>query len=178
MKKRRSLAVLSNDKFYFTGNACVNGHSDKRYTSNGVCVSCHIGMAEYRSEWEKKNPEKMREKRKRGRKAKTANQRKYRKEFPERTAAWSHNRRARVNGAGGVYCDEDIKKILSAQLNKCAEPTCRIDLSGGYHVDHIMPISLGGSSWPDNIQCLCPTCNLRKGPKHPIDWANKNGRLL
>jgi 5-methylcytosine-specific restriction endonuclease McrA len=41
-----------------------------------------------------------------------------------------------------------------------------------------MPLFLGGSNWISNIQLLCPTCNLKKYKKHPVDWARENGLLL
>jgi 5-methylcytosine-specific restriction endonuclease McrA len=41
-----------------------------------------------------------------------------------------------------------------------------------------MPLARGGSNWISNIALACPTCNKRKGAKHPIDWAQQNGRLL
>lgn len=88
------------------------------------------------------------------------------------------NRRSLVANADGSHSRSDISLILIRQKNKCAEPTCGKDLSLGYHVDHIMPLKLGGSNWPENLQCLCPTCNLSKGAKHPIEWAKINGRLL
>ena len=34
-----------------------------------------------------------------------------------------------------------------------------------FHFDHIVPISKGGVSTPDNIQLLCQECNLLKGNK-------------
>lgn len=71
---------------------------------------------------------------------------------------------------------EDVKRIIEGQKYKCAN--CMCDVSKKYHVDHIMPIALGGTNWPSNLQILCPTCNMRKKAKHPIDWAQENGRLL
>lgn len=35
-------------------------------------------------------------------------------------------------------------------------------------IDHIMPISKGGKTEPDNLQTLCHDCNIRKG--NDIDW--------
>ena len=93
-------------------------------------------------------------------------------------AASRARRRLACKIAEGSHTASDIKRILDRQKNKCAEPTCAKDLSDGYHLDHIMPLSKGGSNWPENLQCLCPRCNLRKHSKHPIDWAQENGRLL
>jgi 5-methylcytosine-specific restriction endonuclease McrA len=39
-------------------------------------------------------------------------------------------------------------------------------------------VSLGGSSHPSNLQLLCEHCNRTKWAKHPIAWAQENGRLL
>lgn len=89
---------------------------------------------------------------------------------------WSRNSKARRKGADGFHTKDDIQRILESQKNKCAN--CMCDVSGGYHVDHIMPIILGGTNWPENLQILCPTCNLRKNAKDPLDWAQENGRLL
>ncbi|SFR15316.1 HNH endonuclease [Desulfoscipio geothermicus] len=37
---------------------------------------------------------------------------------------------------------------------------------GGYHVDHIVPISEGGAEWDlNNLELSCPECNLKKGAK-------------
>ena len=104
--------------------------------------------------------------------------RKYNAENREKCRNNRRNRKARQRNAEGHHTADDILLILDQQNNKCAEPTCAVDLADGYHVDHIMPLILGGSNWPENIQCLCPTCNLKKNKKHPIDWAQENGRLF
>lgn len=38
------------------------------------------------------------------------------------------------------------------------------------HREHLMPLSLGGNSAPDNIAPACSTCNLAKSSKHPLVW--------
>ena len=40
-----------------------------------------------------------------------------------------------------------------------------------YHPDHVMPLALGGSNDAANIVASCPSCNMSKGAKHPIEWA-------
>ena len=70
-------------------------------------------------------------------------------------------RRKRVVGR---YTGDDVVKRWAEQGGRCA-------ICGGgmidYHVDHIIPISKGGTNWPDNIQLTHPVCNLRKNAKMP-----------
>jgi 5-methylcytosine-specific restriction endonuclease McrA len=71
----------------------------------------------------------------------------------------------RRRNAPGSFNANDIKRMYEHQNGKCVY--CSIDLSGGYHIDHIWPISRGGTNYPENLQLLCPQCNLRKGAKLP-----------
>tara|TARA_S200002703_G_scaffold39288_1_gene34432 strand:+ start:590 stop:1285 length:696 start_codon:yes stop_codon:yes gene_type:complete len=38
------------------------------------------------------------------------------------------------------------------------------------HIDHIMPISLGGQDTPNNTANTCAKCNLTKHNTHPLVW--------
>lgn len=78
------------------------------------------------------------------------------------------NRRARIVGADGFHSRDDINLIFEEQGGKC--PGCLMHLKKGYHVDHITPLVLGGSNWPENLQILCARCNTRKHAKHPMEW--------
>ncbi len=95
---------------------------------------------------------------------------------PERRREKTAIRRARKHNASGRYTTNQIVNLLKRQNSKCANCLCSI--KQGYHVDHISPLSRGGSNDITNIQLLCPSCNMRKGSKDPIEWARSQGRLL
>lgn len=76
----------------------------------------------------------------------------------------------------GFYTAADIDFIKKSQKNKCAN--CLKNVSTKFHIDHIYPVSKGGSNWPHNLQILCAHCNHSKHAKDPIEWAQENGRLL
>lgn len=100
----------------------------------------------------------------------------WKKANPEKVAASTRTRRARLKGAEGTHTAEDIEEIHARQKYKCAE--CGTSTKKNKHVDHIVPLALGGSNWPDNLQILCPFCNDSKGAKDPIEFAQRKGRLL
>lgn len=133
-----------------------------------------------RAKWRKNNPEKIKEMHAKWRKDNPERVKVYacgwRKENPEMGKANKHKRRARKRAAGGIFTASDIKKMLKQQKAKCI--VCQTDITNSYHIDHIMPLVLGGSNNISNIQLLCQHCNLSKGAKHPIDFMQGNGFLL
>jgi len=100
----------------------------------------------------------------------------YARKNPEVVRAIASRRRARVKGVGGSHTGNDIKQLLQLQKGRCA--VCRIDIRPAYHVDHVVPVALGGSNDKANLQLLCPTCNHSKSAKHPIDFMQQKGFLL
>lgn len=95
---------------------------------------------------------------------------------PEHVIANARRREVRKKGAQGHYTGDEIKRLLQRQGNRCAY--CRVSLARGYHADHIVPLSKGGSNWIRNIQLTCADCNHRKWAKDPIVWARQLGQLL
>lgn len=95
----------------------------------------------------------------------------YRKEKGHIERAARHKRRA-----SGTLSSRIVKKLMSLQRGKCA--CCGIRLGNKYHLDHIVPIALGGTNTDDNVQLLHAKCNLQKAKKHPIDFMQERGFLL
>lgn len=131
--------------------------------------------------WREANPEKWRES---NRISKRANQQKYtdrqRADYalnPEKYRTVERKRRAQMAGSGGIHTADDLATIFSNQNGRCVY--CRSDLTKtDRHVDHIMPLALGGSNGPENLQYLCRPCNQSKGAQHPNDFARKRALLL
>jgi 5-methylcytosine-specific restriction endonuclease McrA len=99
----------------------------------------------------------------------------YRQQNHDKLVIDSANRQKRLKENGGKLSYGIIPKIRKLQKNKCA--CCKCDLVKE-HLDHIIPLALGGSHSDDNIQLLCPFCNQSKHAQHPIDFMQKNGYLL
>lgn len=95
---------------------------------------------------------------------------------PEARRIYEQNRRARKLEAGGELSVDIAERLYSLQRGKCA--CCKKSLGDKFHRDHYMPLALGGTNTDDNMQLLCPTCNLQKNKKHPIDFMQQRGFLL
>jgi len=130
--------------------------------------------------WRKKNAEQVR-----ARQAayKQANKGKVREMYAKWEAAnkearltINRNRRARQRGAAGKLSRDIKQRLFVLQKGLCA--CCRQPLGEKYHLDHIVPLALGGSNEDSNMQLLRAFCNLSKKDKHPIDYMQQKGFLL
>lgn len=130
--------------------------------------------------YRKANPERVKAGKKRWNKANAEKVaeglRRWRAENPDKVKAIGSRNRARRLGAEGHFTSEDTARIRSAQKDKCA--CCRIKLNGSGHLDHIIPVSKGGSNWPANLQWLCQPCNNSKKDKPPEEFMRQRGFLL
>lgn len=141
LPKNRKAALRLEEKFYYTGEICYECKTkSKRRSETGGCEFCKV----YKElQWRAANKEKVR--------------------------AYKQNRRSMMLNAEGTFCEEDILRMFKEQNGLCTACGCDLNKSK-YHVDHIMPLILGGSNWPHNLQLLCPPCNCSKGGKHPDEW--------
>lgn len=76
-------------------------------------------------------------------------------------------RRALEKNVIGYFCEGDIKLLFRQQAGCCAYCLEPIQY-GQFHVDHVIPLSKGGTNWRDNLALACPRCNIIKRDK--LGW--------
>jgi hypothetical protein len=174
-----------------TITACVKCGVSERY-SNGACKACARAKNALRrsanpkrenarsNAWKAANPEMAKasyaawvavnhEKKK----AKDA---KWRAANPEANRINCQNRRARKREGGGTLSKDLATKLFNLQKGMC--PCCKQPLGNDYHLDHKMPLALGGPNSDGNMQLLRGICNKKKGTLHPVDFMRSKGFLL
>lgn len=187
---------------YFTGLPCAHGHISCRYCISRACVSCGREYSrrstakhpDRHTKYARENKDKIRIKNAKWRldhpnytqasaswrlehKERVAELiREWGKRHKDRLHAYKQNRRARKKANGGRLSSDIVKKLLILQRGKCA--CCGAPLGKNFHLDHIVPLALGGSNTDNNMQLLKQKCNLRKDAKNPIDFMQGKGFLL
>lgn len=101
----------------------------------------------------------------------------WRKQNPDKVRIQFKVRQSRKRSAEGTHSPTDFMQIYHEQNERCAY--CGISISleikGDIHVDHIIPLSGGGSNWPENLALTCAYCNLSKGNKSLHEWMLSRG---
>lgn len=108
--------------------------------------------------WRANNPDKVREMDRRA-------CRRWRKNNPEKKRAQWHRRLGRIKGNGGSYTEAEWREVVRQQDGRCLACGKKCKLT----IDHVLPISMGGTSDISNIQGLCFSCNASKRDKH-VDY--------
>lgn len=162
LAKNKAWSVANKEKLSAIAKAWVQKNRDKvnRYAKTWREKNLYAAR-----EYRKENPEKVK-----------AGIAQWRAANPGAKHAYSQNRRARKVLAGGKLSRNLAEKLYKLQRGKCA--CCGELLGDDYHLDHIMPLALGGSNTDDNMQLLRAICNRQKSAKHPVDFMQSRGFLL
>jgi len=124
----------------------------------------HTALAKRRAtEWRLSHPERRRRNNRRWAhrnpdKA-AASAARYRQDHPREYAVYAQKRRARKREAEGGFSGSEWKELCRAVGERCVACGERRRLT----IDHIEPLSIGGTNSIENIQPLCGRCNSAKG---------------
>lgn len=112
--------------------------------------------------YRQRHPEKVRE-------SNIRSLRKWREENREAYRIHCRQRRKLEHEAEGFHTIKDIRALFVTQRGLCF---CGDELGTTYHVDHMVPLSRGGTDWPENLQLLCPSCNHSKRHRTMEEWTH------
>ncbi len=158
-----------------------------------ICSACKVSESNsgtyckpcrsiYNSAYHKANPEKSRQTSKKydkdNRDKRVVHEQKYKKSNPEKVREWGRkkNRKREALKRNNGHEPYSEKEVLDNYGMMCHICQTSIDLSAprqagkagwqkGLHIDHLHPLSKGGSDTLENVRPAHGLCNLRK-------WAN------
>ena len=174
-EKHKAKILARSNKYYADNTEKVKRLNNDRYHKIGDVIKkarriAYAGNQELKKSarerakaWAKANPEHVAQR--------IVN---WRKDNPDAVKLLYHNRREREKT--GKLTKGIEKRLFSLQKGLC--PCCKRDLGKNYHIDHIMPLALGGTNTDDNVQLLRANCNLVKNKTHPVDFMQSKGFLL
>jgi 5-methylcytosine-specific restriction endonuclease McrA len=171
--------------------SCYDRHCDERKQYHIAWRSANPEkVLRYGREWREKNPERAKEASRRyesqnrdkrnaktrasyarHRDARLAYTRQYWKDRPEEACRHAALRRGRKRNAEGFYRSSHADAILDMQHGHCAY----CDETERLHLDHVIPLTRGGSNYPWNLQWLCAHHNISKGNKTDAEYRAHMG---
>jgi len=139
-----------------------NPLTEYHLSDNRVCKQC---VKEYAAEWYKKNSEA----------SKSRNKKWYKTDIGKIFLKNKrHSRRTKTKQG-----DVTTTQLLHLEQNAKVCYWCNVSIKNKVvHIDHYVPLSVGGEHTISNLVVSCSKCNLKKHAKDPIKFANSIGRLL
>lgn len=171
----RNQAIEQGLKRYYTGATCKRGHDAERKVACRNCVECDRIANRGRPRTDSRRAS-ARAYNERNRDKVSEITKRWFEKNPDKRREYCRRRRTVVKASEGTFTNEDITRIRNAQNDKCG--FCKIQLRCKGHLDHIVPASKGGTSYPSNLQWLCASCNSGKRDRDQMEFARSKGLLL
>lgn len=93
---------------------------------------------------------------------------------PEQYRAWIRARWARERNAEGSCTAQEWQAVLAIYGERCLRCGAVEDITQ----DHVIPLILGGTHWPWNLQPLCRSCNSAKAARNTDDYRPDAGAAV
>lgn len=170
----RLKAAGAGEKHYQSSTVCKAGHLALRYVSSNGCVPCMEARAsakreekrEYDRRYRADNKDHLEKIKSTWRAANADKVRAIKKRY-------KHSRRA-------AESDGDHFSVLWKWERTAAKVCvyCGSDCQSSYHIDHYLPLALGGKHQVENLRIACPPCNFRKNALHPDEFLRRLPEIL
>lgn len=148
--KNRENLIAKAKEYYEANKEKASTRAKERYASIDKDSSEYAELLRRSREYAKHNPKKVLE-----------TQRDWRKRNPAKLKEYKHRRRALEAEAPGEFTAADIIRKVQEQEGCCLY--CDAQGWSSLTVDHMTPLSRGGSNFPSNIAMACLSCNTSKG---------------
>lgn len=100
--------------------------------------------------------------------------RQYNARHPVEAKAWQQNYRARKR-AGGSITGDDMRRVLTESAS-CFYCEALYTADRRPTVDHVVPLSKGGTNAADNLVSCCRSCNSKKRARTLEEWEPAIGK--
>jgi hypothetical protein len=90
----------------------------------------------------------------------------------------SNHRKTLMSMSGGIYEKSDLEKIFEFQDGRCYFTGKPLNKHlKNYSVDHLKPVSVGGSTWPANVALVLKSVNQDKHGRSAIAYWNHLAKI-
>jgi len=103
------------------------------------------------------------------RERKNRKMREWRKNNPEKAARHCNNKRAKRRSAEGKFTNDEWKAVVDHFSGRCVY----CGEKGKMTVEHVVPLSRGGTNYIENIVPACLGCNASKGKKTVEEFLSR-----
>ena len=181
-EQERAYRVANKDRLAANGRAWRDANPERCSALGRAWIERNKERASaVRKSWKKANPQKVKAYKAKSRALNPEKWKRWGQEWrakrPGIKAIYQQNRLAKLRRNGGVLSSDIRERLMENQRGICI--ACHRKLSQKTaHLDHVMPIALGGANEDWNVQLLCAPCNRKKHAKHPVDFMQERGFLL
>ena len=162
----KSCRKRSSDALYRKNHDSIRERQEKYRDENRELV-----RANNRASWRKYREKNLARTRKiyyANREARLEQIREYRQANPGYWKNWTRFKYRRELGLGRRRSKRYVKRLYKKQEGLCH--WCGKPVGDDFHIDHVIPVSRGGSNDPSNKVISCPKCNWSKFNYLPEEW--------